>query len=189
MSRLRPWRVTGSRTLYEDPWVRMRGDDCVAGDGRPLGHFHVLDYRDWVHVVAIDADDHVILVRQYRHGFGGLSLELPGGMVDAADPDIPTAAARELMEETGYAAPVMRLLQTLTPNSATHTNRLYALLAEGVVPAGGQRLDEGEEIEIVRLPVAEAVRTALSGGMVHAMHIAALLMGLQAAGRLKSVLP
>lgn len=189
MSRLRPWRVTGSRTLYEDSWVRVRGDDCVTAEGAPLGHFHVLEYRDWVHVVAIDAEDQIILVRQYRHGLGGVSLELPGGMVDAADADMSTAAARELMEETGYAAPSMIHLQTLSANSATHTNRLHALLAENVVPASGQCLDPSEEIEIVRLPVAEAVRTALGGGIVHAMHVAVLMIGLQAAGRLKPALP
>lgn len=187
---IKPWRVTGTRTIYQDPYVRMRGDECETADGRALGLFAILEYRDWVHVVAIDAEDHVILVRQYRHGLGAVSLELPGGMVDASDGgDLAFAASRELMEETGYRAPSLVHIQSVTPNSATHANRMHVFLAEGVVPGGAQKLEPGEAIEVVRLPIAEAVRLALTGGMVHAMHVAALLIALQATGRLKPALP
>jgi 8-oxo-dGTP pyrophosphatase MutT (NUDIX family) len=188
VSNLKPWRVLSSRTLYEDKWVRLRGDECETGDGHILGAYHVLEYRDWSHVVAIDADDHVILVRQYRHGAGIISLELPGGMVDDGETDPAAAAARELMEETGYHAPSIRHVLTLSPNPATHANRMHVSLAEGVTPTGVQNLDGSEAIEIVRVPVAEAVRLAISGGIVQAMHVAALLAGLNAAGRLKGAL-
>lgn len=188
MSEIKPWRVLSSRTLYEDPWVRLRGDACETAGGKVLGNYHVLEYRDWSHVVAIDADDHVILVKQYRHGAGIISLELPGGMVDDGDPDPAAAAARELMEETGYRAPSIRHVLTLSPNTATHANRMHVSLAEGVTPTGTQQLDGSEAIEILRVPVAEAVRLAMTGGIQQAMHVAALLAGLNAAGRLKAVL-
>lgn len=188
MSAMRPWRVLSSRTLYEDPWVRLRGDECETAGGTILGAYHVLEYSDWSHVVAIDAEDHVILVRQYRHGAGIVSLELPGGMIDKGETDPAAAAARELMEETGYRAPSIRHVLTLSPNTATHANRMHVALAEDVKPTGTQDLDGSEAIEIVRVPVAEAVRLAMTGGIVQAMHVAALLAGLNAAGRLKGVL-
>lgn len=188
MSEIKPWRVLSSRTLYQDPWVRLRGDECETASGKILGAYHVLEYPDWSHVVAIDTEDQVILVRQYRHGVGVVSLELPGGMVDKEDADPAAAAARELMEETGYRAPTVRHVLTLAPNPATHANRMHVSLAEGVTPTGTQHLDGSEAIEIVRVPVAEAVRLALSGAIIQAMHVAALLAGLNAAGRLKAAL-
>jgi 8-oxo-dGTP pyrophosphatase MutT (NUDIX family) len=183
MTEIKPWRVLSSRTLYQDPWVRVRGDECETAAGHVLGAYHVFEYRDWTHVVALDAEDHIVLVRQYRHGYGGLSLELPGGMMDAGDPDAAAAAARELEEETGYRAPSIRHIAALSPNPATHANRLHVSLAEGVTPTGAQHLDGSEAIEIVRLPVAEAVRIALSGGMIQAMHVGLLMIGLKAARR------
>ena len=180
----KPWKVLSSRSLYEDPWVRVRGDECETVDSHVLGAYHVFEYRDWTHVVALDGDD-IILVRQYRHGAGQISLELPGGMMDAEDPDPASAAARELLEETGYSAPSIRLVQSLSPNPATHANRLHVSLAEGVILAGDQALDGSEVIEIVKLTIAEAVAIALSGGMVQAMHVGLMMIGLQAAGRLK----
>ena len=188
MSEIKPWRVLSSKTLYEDPWVRVRGDTCETAAGHILGAYHVFEYRDWTHVVAIDSDDHVILVRQYRHGFGGLSLELPGGMMDPDDADAATAAARELLEETGYQAPNIRHIAAMSPNPATHANRVHVSLALGVTATGTQDLDGSEQIEIVRLPIAEAVALSLSGGMIQAMHVAFLMMGLEAAGRLKGAL-
>lgn len=188
MSEIKPWRVLSSRTLYEDPWVRMRGDACETASGKVLGSYHVLEYRDWSHVVAIDTDDMVILVRQYRHGAGIIAPELPGGMVDDGESDPAAAAARELMEETGYHAPSIRHVLTLSPNTATHANRMHISLAERVTPTGTQHLDGSEAIEILRVPVAEAVQLALTGGIQQAMHVAALFAGLNAAGRLKAAL-
>lgn len=184
MTTPKPWKVLSSRTLYQDPWVRVRGDECETVDGHILGAYHIFEYRDWTHVVALDGDD-IILVRQYRHGAGVISLELPGGMMDPEDADPASAAARELLEETGYSAPSIRLVHTLSPNPATHANRLHVALAEGVILAGGQALDGSEAIEIVKLPIAEAVRIALNGGMIQAMHVGLMMIGLQAAGRLK----
>jgi 8-oxo-dGTP pyrophosphatase MutT (NUDIX family) len=189
MTIIKPWTVLSSRTLYQDPWVRMRGDECQTQDGHVLGAYHVLEYRDWTHVVALDDEGCIILVKQYRHGVGEISLELPGGMMDPGDADAAAAAARELMEETGYEAPSIRHLHSLSPNPATHANRLHVSLAEGVRLTGQQHLDGSEAIEVVRLPVAKAVALALGGAMVQAMHVGLMMIGLQAAGRLKGGLP
>jgi 8-oxo-dGTP pyrophosphatase MutT (NUDIX family) len=137
-----------------------------------------------VHVVALDAEDHVILVRQYRHGYRGYTLELPGGIMDAADTDPAEAAARELAEETGYSAESFRVLASLSPNPATHRNRVHVVLAR---PAGWTRPPEPEpqeNITVERLPAAEALAMALRGELVHAQHVGMLVIGLQAANLL-----
>ena len=140
MSEIKAWRVRASRTLYQDPWVRMRGDECETTPGHVLGAYHVLEYRDWTHAVALDAEGRIVLVRQYRHGYGGLSLELPGGMMDPATPMPPPPGAR--------AGGGDRLCRAVDPpcrgavaQPATHANRLHVALAEGVTPTGRRHLD------------------------------------------------
>ena len=99
-----PWRVTASRTIIKDKWIDLRADDCLRADGLEIKPYYVLDYPDWVQVIAIDADENLVVIRQYRHGAGRLTLEIPSGCIDASDADPIAAAARELREETGYAA-------------------------------------------------------------------------------------
>lgn len=183
----KPWTVLSSRTLYEDKWVRLRGDTCRTAGDHVVSDYHVLEYPHWSHVVALDGD-HIILVRQFRHGAGSMSLELPGGMVDADDTDIAQAAARELLEETGYQADQIRLIASLSPNAATHANKAHVSLAENVRLVDQQSLDGSEAIEILRMPVAEAVQIALTGGMLQSMHAGLLMIGLNAAGRLPRLL-
>jgi 8-oxo-dGTP pyrophosphatase MutT (NUDIX family) len=178
------WTVSRSRIVFRDRWVSLRADDCLTPTGVEVAPFYVLEYPDWVHVVAIDADDHIILVRQYRHGLGGVTLELPGGMMDAADDDSSATAARELAEETGYTAPFFRAVASLSPNPATHTNRLHVVLAEHARLTGRPAPEPDESIAVIRMPAEEAIRIALAGEMVHAQHVAALLIGLKAANLL-----
>ena len=178
------WTVKGSRYVHRDPWVALRADDCVTARGVPISPYYVLDYPDFVHALAIDEAGFVILVRQYRHGLGEMSLELPGGVMDTGDADPCAAAARELREETGYAGGAYRHIAALSTDPAKMSNRLHLVLAEGVERVGEPRPDAAEDLAIERVPCAEAIRLATSGGIVHAGHIALLLLGLRAAGRI-----
>jgi 8-oxo-dGDP phosphatase len=178
------WQVTGSRIVFRDRWISVRADDCLTRSGVEIAPFYVLEYPDWVHVVALDADNHVILVQQYRHGFGGTTLELPGGVVDAEDSDPVAAARRELAEETGYAADEFRLLASLSPNPSTHTNKVHVVLARPVVIAKQPTPDPGEDITVVRLPADEVLRMALEGKLAHSQHVGLLMIGLKAANLL-----
>ena len=97
-----PWKVLGSTITYQDPWIKVRSDRCVDGRGREISPFHVLEYPDWVNVVALTPQGEIVLVREYRHGAGEVVLGLPGGIIEP-DGEKPSAAARrELVEETGY---------------------------------------------------------------------------------------
>ncbi len=96
------WRIAGSRTIVKDRWTDLRADRCLTPAGTEIAPYYVLSYPDWVHVVAVTADDRMVLVRQYRHAVGETVLELPGGVIDASDRDPEAAARRELAEETGY---------------------------------------------------------------------------------------
>lgn len=174
-----PWRTTATRTLVKDKWIDLRADDCLRADGLEIKPYYVLDYPDWVQVIAIDADENLVVIRQYRHGIGKLTLEIPSGCIDAADADPLAAAARELREETGYAADQLAHVGTITNNPANQTNRIHIVLAEGARRVAEQSLDESEEIAVELMPVAEARATALAGGFDHSAQIASLLIALE----------
>lgn len=178
------WTVKRSRNILHDRRISVRADDCVTPSGVEIAPFYVLEYPDWVHVVAIDTEDHVLLVRQYRHGFGGSTLELPGGVIDATDNDPVTAASRELMEETGYSAESFQLLASLSPNPATHTNRVHVVLAHPARHMRPAAPEPSENITLVRVPAAEAAAMALAGELTHAQHVGLLMIGLNAAALL-----
>ncbi|MDQ3368551.1 MAG: NUDIX hydrolase [Myxococcota bacterium] len=134
--------------------------------------FSVIECVDWVNVIALTAEDHVVLIRQYRAGTDHVCLEIPGGMIDAGE-DAATAAARELEEETGYTAAHWQHLGTLAPNPAIQNNRLHSYLALDARPTSATRFDSSEVIAIETAPLSD-VRTMLRDGRIdHALVIAA----------------
>ena len=177
-----PWRITASRTLVKDRWIDLRADDCLRSDGLEIKPYYVLDFPDWVQVIAIDADENLVDHPHNRHGAAKLTLEIPSGCVDAADADPLAAAARELREETGYAAENLVHVGTITNNPANQTNRIYIVLAEGARRVAEQSLDESEEIAVELMPVRQAREIALAGGFDHSAQIASLLIALEKRG-------
>jgi 8-oxo-dGTP pyrophosphatase MutT (NUDIX family) len=184
-----PWRTTASRSLLRDRWIDLRADTLLTGTGQVIEPWYVLDYPDWSVVVALTPDDRLVLVRQWRHAAQRWSLELPGGVVDATDPDPTEAARRELLEETGYAAHEWRSLTAGHPNPAIQTNLLHVSLALGAHRAAEARPEPAEEIETVLMPVDEVLAGLHHGLLGQSMHVGALLLGLQAAGRIAFTRP
>lgn len=179
------WRTTRSETVLKDRWIDVRADHCVTPGGIDISPYYVLSYPEWVHVVAITPDDHVVLVCQYRHAAGVVTRELPGGALDAADTQTEQAARRELEEETGFTAPHWELITSLRPNPATHTNRVHFYLARDAVRTREQSLDPGEDGLTVELLPVQTVLDGLRSGLIdHGTHASGLLLGLVTAGRL-----
>ncbi|MCP4694207.1 MAG: NUDIX hydrolase, partial [Desulfobacterales bacterium] len=88
----------------------------------------MLDSIDWVNAVAITRDERIVVVRQYRFGIEDFTTEIPGGMVDPGE-DSGQAAARELLEETGYTSRSWESLGSVQPNPAFHNNLCHHWLA------------------------------------------------------------
>lgn len=179
-----PWRVLGSTPLLEDHWIKLRADRLQTASGVEIAPWYVLDYPDWAVVVAMTGDDRVVLVRQWRHAAQCWSLELPGGVMDASDAEAVAAARRELREETGFDAADWRFLYAAHPNPAIQTNRLHVVLATGAYLAGEAALDAGEVMTVEVLPVPEVLGIIRAGGIGQSMHVGAILVALDAAGRI-----
>jgi 8-oxo-dGTP pyrophosphatase MutT (NUDIX family) len=140
-----------------------------------IHEFQVLTSPDWVAVIPVTPDGMVVMVRQYRHGSGELSLEPPGGLVkEGQTPE--RSGLEEVEEETGYVPAEMELLGSMYPMPALFTNRYHVFLGRDAVPTGRLNPDETEEVETVLVPVREIrdyVRTGkvASSVMVAALHL------------------
>jgi 8-oxo-dGTP pyrophosphatase MutT (NUDIX family) len=134
--------------------------------------FFLLDSFDWVNIIPLTADGRVILVKQYRLGTKDFSLEIPGGMLNEGEEPVG-AAARELLEETGYAGEEPILLGVVDPNPALQTNRCYTYLINNVAFRTTPQQDSTEDIEVQSVPLADIPRLIHEGKITHALVIAA----------------
>lgn len=180
------WTVEASRVVHHDRWITVRADDCRTPAGVAVAPYYVLEYPDWVHVLAVTDDEQVVLVRQYRHGLGAPCWELPGGAVDAGE-TAAMAARRELREETGYAADALEPLLSTSPNPATHANRYHAFLARSATRSGPPAPDAAEELELELglFTATELLALIDAGDFPQVAHVATALVGLRRLGWLR----
>jgi 8-oxo-dGTP pyrophosphatase MutT (NUDIX family) len=135
--------------------------------------FYRIQSTSWTQIVPITRDRQVVLVRQYRHGAGRLTLEIPGGLVDAGE-DPGEAAMRECLEETGYRARSAVSLGALSPNPALFANKLYGYVATDVELEGAVQNQGTEQTEVLLAPVRDIAGMILSGEIDHALVVATL---------------
>lgn len=168
----KPWPLVSSRSDRSYRIFDLRMDRSVSPRTGEEYDFVVLESSPWVNMIPLTDREEVVLVRQYRHGIRDVTLEIPGGLVDAADAPL-AAAKRELMEETGYRGEEWVDLGYVHPNPAIQDNRCHTFLALGAKPAGEQSLDDKEDIEVVLKPLVEIPRLIRDGEITHSLVICA----------------
>ncbi len=169
----RVFRVVRLRSIRDVEPVGQGG--AADGQGGAVeADFFAIDSADFVNVIAVTDDDAILLVEQYRHASGEMTLEIPGGLVDAGE-DPVAAGLRELCEETGYVAREARILGRTRPNPAIMSNRLTTVLALGVHLDGEPELDEHEDCVVHAMPWPEVVARIDDGRIDHALILASLL--------------
>lgn len=179
-----PWKVLSSEYLVRAPWAVLRKDVCEMPNGHIVPEYYVLEYPNWVNMVAVTDAGEFILVRQYRHGISDFVLEIPGGVIDPGE-DAITAARREMLEETGYAFDSVTELVNLYPNPATSDNQTTTFLMMGGRKVQEQDLDGQEEIDVILASAEEVKQWVLANKFGQALHTAALFYGLHRLGHFR----
>jgi 8-oxo-dGDP phosphatase len=163
------WPVTESAELGIGAMVRLRKDMVRMPDGEVVGR-DVLEHPGAVAVLALDTDDQVLMIRQYRHPVGRLLWEIPAGLRDVAGEPLRATAERELLEEAGYRASEWWVLTDLYASPGISTERIRIFLARGLalVPQSERSyVPEHEEahLEVAWVPLNEAVSRILAGDL------------------------
>jgi len=155
------WEVLASEIMFRCRIFTVRRNHSRSLGSGQTHDFHVLDASDWVNVIPVTRDRHVVMVRQFRHGIRDVTMEVPAGLIDP-DEAPAAAACRELREETGYAASGVQPLGVVHPNPGIMNNRCHIFVASDVQLVGPPQWDATEElsVELVHLDhVAELIRS------------------------------
>jgi 8-oxo-dGTP pyrophosphatase MutT (NUDIX family) len=168
-----PWKILSSTHMGH----HLRLDQCELPGGKRLEGV-VLEYGDWVTVLALTKNQEAVLIRQYRHGAQKIIVELPGGAMDPEDESPLVAARRELQEETGYSSDKFIQVGMVSPNPANQTNLIYSFLALDAEKVSGQHLDGTEEIEVFLKPFEEVIAMARNGELLQSMQVSAIFFAL-----------
>lgn len=171
------WRQLDQQLVYENPWISVTHENVLTPAGTP-GVYGVVHFKSRaVGVVPLDDEGCVWLVKQFRYPLNQYSVEIPEGGSPLGE-DMLETARRELREETGLTASEwVHLLDVHTSNSVTdESGAIY--LAQGLTQ-GEMSLEATEDIEVLRMPLAEAIDRVLTGKITDSLTV----MGLLAAER------
>lgn len=171
------WKLLSSEYLFKDNWATLRADTCEMPNGNIIKPYYVLEYPDWVNVVALTEENEVIVIKQYRHAAGEVILEIPGGCIDKGETP-EEAVRRELLEETGYDFKEIELLSILYANPATGNNKTHCFLATGGKKVQEQDLDGGEEIVVELISPERLKELVLENQIGQALHTSGIFYAL-----------
>ena len=170
----RKWRVLKSTPLLNlGPWLNVRQEVVELPNGTQIPAWFVMDFPNWVNVIAITKDGDFVMIDQYRHALGETHYELVAGVVDEGETPLQ-AAMRELSEETGYEGGEWQAFMQLSPNPTNHTNMSYTFLATDVEKVREPHQEPSEDIHVHILTRDEVQQLLTSGEIIQALHAAPL---------------
>jgi ADP-ribose diphosphatase len=177
------WRTLQRRYLYRNPWCAFRVDEVALPGGATI-EYGVLEGGGFASVVPLTEDGRVVLVRQWRQPLGAFTLELPSGGVDRGEGP-REAAERELFEEAGFRAVGLEHLVSIHTSTGRTDEVCHLFRCRAVRDPGGPSPEPMEFIQVVELPLGEALDQVSSGGITDA----ATVLGLLWSGHLSSSVP
>ncbi|MFC2017096.1 NUDIX hydrolase [Chloroflexota bacterium] len=169
-------RTLSSQLIYEGRAVKLRVDTVKMASGRETTR-EIVEHSDCVAVIVVDADDNVLLVKQFRKSVEKELLEIPAGGIEPGE-DPETTVRREMREETGYLPRRVERLGGFYSTPGYCTEYLYLYLATDLIPSQLQAEDT-ESISLVRVPVSQILGLITSGSICDAKSIAGLFTFLE----------
>jgi len=169
-------KTLSSQIIFEGRAVKLRVDTVQTADGRQTTR-EIVEHADCVAIVAVDADDNILLVNQFRKPVEKELLEIPAGGIDAGE-DAETAVIREMQEEAGFRPQRVEHLGGFYSSPGFCSEYLYLYLATDLKPSQ-LYAEDTEGIEVVRVPIAQIPDLISSGRIFDAKSIAGLLVFLE----------
>lgn len=168
------WKIKGTERILDSEFVKVDKDDVTLPHGREIKDFYKVTIKDCAATVALTPSNQIILKKEYRHCYSEELIEIPAGVLEDGE-DPLNAAKRELQEETGYKSEKWTYLGKTVESSAKLTNYMYIYLAEDCEKVGGQKLDYGEDIEVIEVSLNEAVEMIMANEIICSSSIGAIL--------------
>ena len=170
------FRTVSTQLLLDAPIIAVRRDDVVM-PGEVVAQREVVEHLGAVAVVALDADNRIAMVEQYRHSVGRRLWELPAGLLDVKGEDELTAAQRELQEEAGLAAGDWSVLTDVVTSPGFCEEAVRVFLARDLrsVDKLDAEGDEEADMDFAWVDLAEAVDRVLSGDITNSIAVAGIL--------------
>ena len=169
--------VASSDDIYEGKVMAVRRDEVrMPGGGTAVRE--ILEHAGAVAIAALDAEDRLMMIYQYRHAVQRRLWEMPAGLLDHAGEDALETARRELAEEVGLAADEWSLLLDVVPSPGFSDESVRVFLATGLHDVGRPDLgadDEEADLETHWVALADALAMVFSGEIVNADTAAAVL--------------
>jgi 8-oxo-dGDP phosphatase len=172
------WPVAGTAEHFRNWLISVRTDTVVMPDSHQVERT-VITHIGAVAILALDEQDRVLMIRQYRHPVARQLWEIPAGLRDVTGEALADTARRELLEETGHVARDWHVLLDSYSSPGIITERMRVFLARGLRPAdsGYQRHGEEKFLETAWVPLADAVAGALAGKLHNGATVQGILAG------------
>ena len=171
---IQPWKKISSKQVGDFRIFSIRSDLKISPRTGQEHDFYVIESVNWVNVIALTPARELVMVEQYRHGSNTVELEVPGGMMDAADVRPERTGERELREETGYEGRNARVLGQTYANPAIMSNVCFTVLIENCEHTHPVEFDHSEDLITRLVPLAELPQLVASGKIGHPLVVVAL---------------
>lgn len=167
-----PWQKLSSKIVYQNPWIKIREDKVIRPDGKK-GIYGYVDTTDCVGIVAINGNDEIYLIKQWRYVGKMNTIELPWGGCEHGENPLH-AAKRELLEETGLVAKKWSSLGYFVLYPSLSTEKSYLYLAKDLKLLKSQP-EGSEKLLVFKLPFKKAYQWAIKRKINDSFSTAAIL--------------
>jgi 8-oxo-dGTP pyrophosphatase MutT (NUDIX family) len=170
---LQKWTLLSTRDASPNKWFPVEIRTYELPNGKIVDDFSVTTLADVAMIVPVTTEGKIVLVQQFKPGFGDVILEFPAGRLGSKHTNIEETAKHELEEETGIKTDSLEYFATVAPFVTKGTEKVFCYLAENIEFNSKQKMDENEDIEVVILSFEELEQLINSNQLQAAVTIAA----------------